>query len=165
MSPKSSQWKTPPSHSRHMTPAGLQAQSCSRATGAWDSASVRQSPGRLQEGPLPPAYVGLPSLSLDKQKATAADGPAGLSSQHTHTSSLWLLCQGWAQQRKTKGAWPQDTEPLFFLLKEKPQPKAEGATVFRWKLERLSPVGGCPKKRLSSGQVSCCPNLTTRLHS
>lgn len=56
-----------------------------------------------------------------------------------HTSSLWLLCQGWAQQRKTKGAWPRDTEPLFFLLKEKPQPRAEGATVFRWKLERLSP--------------------------
>lgn len=93
---------------------------------------------------MPPAYLGLPNLSLDKQKAAATEElagwgtGAGLSSGHTHTSSLWLLCQGWAQQRKTKGAWPQDTEPLFFLLKEKPQPRAEGATVFRWKLERLS---------------------------
>lgn len=58
--------------------------------------------GRLQDGPSPPAYLGLPSLSLDKQKGTAADGPAGLSSQHTHISSLWLLCQGWAEERKPK---------------------------------------------------------------
>lgn len=150
-------------------PAGPELQSpWSLGSSIHPSVRKAESLGSLQEGPLPPAYLGLPSPSLDKQKATAADGPAGLSSRHTHTSSLWLHCQGWAQQRKTKGAWPQDTGPLFFLLQEKPQPGAEGASV-QVETGEAEPRGGwlgvALKKRLFSGQASCYPNLTTRLQS
>lgn len=69
------------------TPKPQQADESNRPVGqARPSISEAESLEQLQEGPRPPVHLGLPSLSLDKQRDRLVWGPglASLLSAHTH---------------------------------------------------------------------------------
>lgn len=85
--------------------------------------------GWVPEGPRPQAPLHLGSVwcqgrarwPLNKRAASAPDR-ASWSWSGAHVPPLWLPFQGRAGQRETKGAWPQDTEPVFLPLRGKPHP-------------------------------------------
>lgn len=144
-----------------MTEVGLWALHCEKAEGwavkARETVVGQPGPGGgswgAQGQQLTWTRPGWPRSPLSKQAAAvaatatvAADRMAHLETElasclrHTHSSPLWLPFQGRALQRETKGAWPQNTEPVFLPLRGKPQTsealwlqprQTERAAVFR----------------------------------
>lgn len=71
-----------------------------------------------------PGRPGRPGKNRQSQQQTGwahLEPGAGLPSQ-AHTPPLWLPFQGRARPRETKGAWPQNTEPVFLPLRENHTP-------------------------------------------
>lgn len=106
---------------------------------------------------MPPVYLGLPNLSLDKQRDRLvwAPGLASLLSAHTHKSFVASL-PGLGSAEEKQSRLPGLGTLSHCVQVETGEAEPRGGPLRG---------GGCPKKKLSSGQASCFPNLTTRLPS
>lgn len=101
------------------------------------------------QGALGPTQAGWARLSLNKQAHLELSRPAS----QTHTPRLWLLFQGRARQRETKGLGPRTLSQCSSHLGENRSPggQTEGAAVSRYRRGR-----GPAQRRPSQGRDAPC---------
>lgn len=94
-----------------------------------------------------------PRLGPAAPEQTGSSGAGSRPPSQTHTPRLWLLFQGWAQQRETKGPGPGTLSQCSSHLGENRSlgGRAEGAAVSRYRRGR----GGPEEALAGEGEREC----------